>query len=419
MKPSNKKFVNWRNGLVLASCTIGFYAPAHGSEAQTLPISWVEMGPSGLVTVRVATTQPDCPSVTLDRQSKPMQVRALPQPDFPIRICETTIPAGTTDAKVEGRPLPLPKADPQRIVVIGDTGCRMKAPDSFQACNDPNAWPFATIASRAAAWQPDLVIHIGDYLYREAPCPDGNAGCAGSPWGDAWATWKDDFFTPALPLLQAAPWVMVRGNHEHCARAGRGWFLLFDPGPQPRSCPDVTEPYSLEAGPQQLLILDSAAAEEAAPTVELVAAYEKQFAVLRALASPRAWLLTHRPLGSGVNGNKTLQAALRNGLPSGIQVILSGHAHLFGLFSVPNTNLTQVIVGNGGAALHRELAHELTQASEDKASRGMTGAHAKTIASFGFATIERAARSWTWTVHDMNGATLTTCFLDSTVECSP
>lgn len=419
MKQSNKKLVNWRNWLALASCTVGFYTPVHGSEAQTFPISWVEMGPSGLVTVRAVTTQPDCPSVTLDGQSKLMQVRALPQPDFPIRICETTIPSRIKDAKVEGQPLPLPKADPQRVVVIGDTGCRIKAPGSFQACNDPNAWPFATIAASAAAWQPDLVIHIGDYLYRETPCPDGNAGCAGSPWGDTWATWKDDFFTPALPLLKTSPWVMVRGNHEHCARAGRGWFLLLDPRPAPEPCPDITEPYSVEAGSQQLLVLDSAAAEEAAPTAELVAAYEKQFAVLKTLASSRAWLLTHRPPGSGGDGNKTLQAALRNGLPVGIQVVLSGHAHLFGLVSNLNTGLTQVIVGNSGAALHRELVRELTRASKDNASRGITGANAKAIASFGFVTIERAADSWTWTARDVNGAPLITCRLDRTAGCSP
>jgi hypothetical protein len=348
-----------------------------------------------------------------------MEIRAIPQPDFPIRICGTTVPAGTKDATVEGQSLALPKVDPQRIVVIGDTGCHMKAPGSFQACNDPDAWPFATIAASAAAWQPDLVIHIGDYLYRETPCPAQNLGCAGSPWGDNWATWKDDFFTPALPLLQASPWVMVRGNHEHCARAGRGWFLLLDPGPHPRSCLDVTEPYSLEVGPQQLLVLDSAAAEEAAPTAELVAIYEKQFAVLRTLASPRAWLLTHRPLGSGVNGNKTLQAALRHGLPSGIQVILSGHAHLFGLFSFPSNYLTHMIVGNSGATLHSELAHEITQASQDNASRGVTEARAKAIASFGFVTIERAASSWIWTLRDANGSALATCRLDGTADCSP
>ena len=35
----------------------------------------------------------------------------------------------------------------------------------------------------AAAQKPDLVIHVGDYYYRETPCPAGEAKCAGSPFG--------------------------------------------------------------------------------------------------------------------------------------------------------------------------------------------------------------------------------------------
>src|SRR4029077_15152285 len=39
-----------------------------------------------------------------------------------------------------------------------------------------------------------------------------------------------DFFKPAEPLLLAAPWVMVRGNHENCfGKNGDGWFFLLQP----------------------------------------------------------------------------------------------------------------------------------------------------------------------------------------------
>ena len=51
--------------------------------------------------------------------------------------------------------LPLPKANPRRIVVIGDTGCRIKTSDNvFQACDDSAQWPFAAVASAAAAAAP-------------------------------------------------------------------------------------------------------------------------------------------------------------------------------------------------------------------------------------------------------------------------
>jgi hypothetical protein len=31
--------------------------------------------------------------------------------------------------------------------------------------------------------------------------------------------------------LRAAPWIVVRGNHEICRRAGPGYFRLLDPTP--------------------------------------------------------------------------------------------------------------------------------------------------------------------------------------------
>ncbi|MDW4746763.1 metallophosphoesterase, partial [Escherichia coli] len=81
-------------------------------------------------------------------------------------------------------------------------------------------------------------LHVGDYHYRENACPPDVAGCQGSPWGYGWDTWQADLFQPAAPLMAAAPWVLVRGNHEECARAGQGWFRFLDPRPYSaaRSC---------------------------------------------------------------------------------------------------------------------------------------------------------------------------------------
>jgi hypothetical protein len=33
--------------------------------------------------------------------------------------------------------LPLPKPNPRRIVILGDTGCRLRIGDPWQACSDP------------------------------------------------------------------------------------------------------------------------------------------------------------------------------------------------------------------------------------------------------------------------------------------
>ena len=86
-------------------------------------------------------------------------------------------------------------------------------------------------AAAIAALAPDLVVHVGDFHYREAGCRPFNKGCEGSPHGDVWPVWEEDFFKPARPLLKAAPFVMVRGNHEECERGGKGWSLALDPYP--------------------------------------------------------------------------------------------------------------------------------------------------------------------------------------------
>jgi hypothetical protein len=184
------------------------------SSSSGIQSMWVQMGSSGHVFARVITENPGCPNIRLDGFLQEMEVREEPsEKDFPVLVCEAIIPSGTTSASIEGRRLRLPKQNPKRIVIIGDTGCRI-AGDGVQACNDPEAWPFEKIAESAAAWGPELVIHVGDYFYRESPCPEGNAGCEGSPFGDNWETWDADFFTPASALLDSAPWVYTRGNHE-------------------------------------------------------------------------------------------------------------------------------------------------------------------------------------------------------------
>ena len=83
-----------------------------------------------------------------------------------------------------------------RVAVIGDTGCRVSQWDPLQDYDDPAAWPLRTIATDIAASRPHLVVHLGDYLYRESPCPPGEGTCASSPWGDNQATWQADVFAP-------------------------------------------------------------------------------------------------------------------------------------------------------------------------------------------------------------------------------
>ena len=171
----------------------------------------------------------NCPTLHTDKGDSAM-TRARRQDDKFPRCCAVAPHRGRVQPAPASTGIALPAAGSRPPAHPG--GGRHRLPHQgrhLQACNDPAAWPFPPVARAAAALKPDLVIHVGDYLYRENPCPAGNAGCAGSPWGDNWTTWNADFFDPAAPLLAAAPIVLVRGNHEDCARAGPGWLRLQGP----------------------------------------------------------------------------------------------------------------------------------------------------------------------------------------------
>ena len=388
-----------------------------------LPLAWTALGPGGQMIVRVVSTATACPALQMNNAHFLLRVRARPsRPDFPILVCEAVVPSDTVSVSLDGHRLPLLSRAPKKIVILGDTGCRMKN-TLVQACNDPNAWPFARIARSAAAWRPDLVLHVGDYFYRDSPCPTGNAACEGNPWGDTWAAAQADFFAPAEPLLQAAPWVFVRGNHEACQRTGNAWFRLLDPRPLPQECSDQTEPYSVPIGEGTLLVLDTTTAHDLRATPETVAHFVTQFA---ALAETRpAWLLSHKPFWAfGARGqgrdvlfrtNPTLQAAVRQQWPDGIELVLSGHLHTTEFLAFAQGKPHQFVVGNGGALLDPPLATELV--GLDIADR--TVLQAETLAGFGYVTLERDKEGWTLTPRDVAGLPRPCRFKSTGMSCAP
>ena len=71
---------------------------------------------------------------------------------------------------------------------------------------------------------------------------------------------------------------MVRGNHEMCRRGGKGWMRLLDPRADLPDCADRSPPYRLHFGGLDLLIFDSADADDFKPDPQKVAAYAAQLA---------------------------------------------------------------------------------------------------------------------------------------------
>ncbi|MGH8850453.1 MAG: metallophosphoesterase [Casimicrobiaceae bacterium] len=451
---------------LLASCA----GPAAIAPEGVDPIraAFVAVGVAGASIVRVITTDPSCPPVDVDGVRLMTAIRAVPETipqrptrsapadskpsAFPVLVCERILPAGATRASVGGHTLPLLRHDARRIVVIGDSGCRVQRGEAIQACSDDAAWPFARVAAAAAARHPDLVIHVGDYHYRESACRDDARRCAASPWGYGWDAWNADFFAPARDLLAAAPWVFVRGNHESCSRAGQGWWRFLDPRPllAGRDCNeavndlrgDYSEPYAVPlSADTQLVVFDSSRVGTSAlhrddPAYAIYAG-EMQRALELAQGSVHNFFVDHHPiLGFATDGsshpagvypgNAALQSVLAasNGVqlfPADIDALLAGHDHLFEVVSFASAHPPQFISGNGGTGLDAPLPRPMPPGATP--APGAVVASLTSAAAFGFLTLERepgAEAAWRVRAWDRDGRLLTRCELRGRrASCAP
>lgn len=395
---------------------------------------WLQIAPGGHVLARTVTSA-GCPTIKVDGKSSTMSARAAASSSAPPPgqrlVCETDV-TGASKVSIAGTALKMPPKKAKRIVVLGDTGCRIKVAGQVdstadmdhddsttaagkakvQDCNTD--WPFKTVADSAAASQPDLVIHVGDYIYRESPCPSGDKKeCGGSPSGDNWSTWNADFFTPAKKLLAAAPWVFVRGNHEICKRVGKGWnyYLANDAYTANDQCVDMAPAYTVSAGDFEAWIYDSSSSADADPTPAQVAEFTALFKQAAAAGLSHAWMVTHRPIWAVKAGGKgerdklqtlnaTLQQAWVNSPVSGVDLSVSGHTHLFELLSFQQSLPPQVVIGNGGT----ELAHKIKAQLPGQVIGNATVTKGDSWDDFGYALFEPIkGGGWTLHLHDSKG----------------
>lgn len=302
--------------------------------------------------------------------------RTNPEPKrFPIKVCEALVPRawGSTSLHfADGQSLNVPAmfdgSPIKDIAILGDTGCRGLYK---QRCAAPH-WPFAPLVAGLAravgsrTEPPDLVIHVGDYVYGGT---------------DFWANWHAEFFEPARPLLEAAPWVMVRGNHESCTNnAGQGWLLFFDPKPNSptRTCEGrpphlYQDPYALDLSPElRLVVLDTANAGPFASDAQTV--LDMQFMNMLpglmkteagAKSTPAIWVLSHVPIW----GIETLEpkqgewkkwpdheilrhAESKQRLAPPVTAVISGDFHGYQELRFPDLQRPkQYIIGSSGVKL--------------------------------------------------------------------
>jgi len=394
-----------------AALTLAIVAAPAPSFAETW--RWVQYVPGG-VEVRAATTDTACPSLNIDGSDAPMPVRAEPGDGYPVRVCAAPLPRAVTHASIAGVPLPIPKPAPNRILIVGDTGCRLKV--KMQACNDSSAWPFKLGATLSATLKPDLVLHVGDFHYRESACPPGNDGCAGSPHGDTWDVWREDFFEPAASLLQSAPWIMVRGNHETCERGGHGWARALDPYPfdpvtGKAGCLPAGKAYMVDIGGVTIEVMDTASAGEDQVDEAELPAYREMFALAASIPGP-VWQTFHRPVWANKNlpqkskqgDNKTLAAAAQGNIPPNVQAFISGHIHTFQVMSYVQDLPVQIVSGHGGDDLEKH-AYDAVKGLEINGVTVKDGIAKPHV--FGFSVLERVpgdqTGTWTLTGFDVYG----------------
>lgn len=395
--------------------------PASGSPA---PTAWLQYVGGAAVEIRALGDDGRCPEAIVDGRPQTLAVRApAAGTEFPQPMCSTRLPDGARRAQVRGQDLaelPAPGTAIQRIVVVGDAGCRVESGKKTQQCNNPDKWPAAQVASAMAAAEPDLIVHVGDYYYRESPCPaDEQAACGGDPSGPTQATMTADFFSPFAPALAAAPWIMVRGNHEMCGRGSALWFRYLDvAAPRQGECPEYTDPFAVDVGDQRVVVVDDSAADDTTAKGSQVATYAAQMAaagqLVRGGPNNSSWLALHRPVwaakptdGKTVTLNATMEQAVDRGDPglAGVEALLSGHIHALGSFGFADLP-PQLVSGGGGASLVGEDGEY-----SGLSIGGLTTTQGAIRRDFGFVLLTRKGDGWEVSFRSPSGAQLATCSL--------
>jgi hypothetical protein len=292
----------------------------------------------------------------------PSGTTVLSEPDrrFPVRVCVAPL---RRPLSIGGLGRVTPPGYVDRAVILGDAGCDSEDQD----CSNPSQWPFAQIAASIEKLDADLLVHVGDFLYR-GTCsePVQEPHCA-----DDWAEWDADFFTPARPLLRGATWVFSRGNHEDCQRGGVGFERLLGNGSS--ICELPRTPYLARLPNLDLLLLDTSYAppyEIAESSANKLDRYTRYIDRLGALSDREAWLVMHVPIWAFTNptvdageryGSTVLQQAVRDSrpgqLPPNVIFLLTGHIHVWEVISWSGSTARPPILlaGNGGGGLSAPL----------------------------------------------------------------
>ena len=389
---------------------VGLVLPTQAATFSIKPVAFTLVAPtsasaSGLITRVVLPAGSSCPSLITYAGGTavnvtPMSVRPVPKNTKSaftgVVVCEVAVPAG-----VDHKGLIVTATNTDLLVptgfaggidaigMIGDTGCRIGKKHT-QDCDSTSAWPLASFANAMSGANPDLVIHLGDYLYMEDACPATQTkACGGilpppknAPFrGDA-GDIMSNVLIPMTPLFDTAPLLMMRGNHEGCTGDGNAFFYFFDAhfGTSSTCSPSTTAkhsktPHTLQptwwadlplAGGANLRLInvDTTYGWDTAISPWAKKLHPGFVAAQAAVQSgSQNWLLVHRPV-FGITSKSIANNFGKHNTPwisrdvtdaskgelAGFNQIVSGHMHLAQSVQIPGQP-GQLVLGNGGTEL--------------------------------------------------------------------
>lgn len=366
---------------------------------------WSQFDAAGNLCLRLITREPLPPYVTIDGNPVVLKLRAPASSSFPVFVWETPVHLGAV-IEIEEIKISVPLSL-KKIAFIGDTGCR-----PIQECS-VEKWPFRQIANKLAEEKPDLIIHLGDYIYRHfAAQKKYGRSIIHLEEGDNWSGWQKEFFTPLQDLLSGIPWVFVRGNQECCRGAYEGWFRFLDGYPYTSTPLNYTPAYVVSLEKVNLIVHDSSCVQPECETDWP----NKQLENLALPQNKDAWLLTHRPPWGIINcqthnDNKpliimnehsNLQAFLEP-FPDSLTTIFSGHIHAFQAIKLVQHDIQLFVIGNGGVTLEKDPPPEILKNTrlEDKKID-----YAVSLIESGYGIAEYASCKWTLMAKNSQGQPL-------------
>jgi hypothetical protein len=321
---------------------------------------------------------------------------------------------------------------PKTIAIVGDTGCRLKeslTKKSYQDCSDPAVWPYAQVIKSIVKEKPDVIIHLGDYHYREQ-CSAGKPCQKMTPSiGYGFNPWELDFFAPSSASFKQAPWILARGNHEDCGRAFLGYRQLLATKDWNKDCVDYEDPDFIQLGEVLVVNLDSSTIPDMPdPKPESDILWKQRLddigkkidqkvasAAMTKDKITHIWMISHKPIYGLVALGKVFAPVNINlrkyfekaSWGKNVELLMAGHIHSSEIMKAKEFPL-QVVLGNSGTALDvmpdKISAENLSFINYEKAKIISHG--------FGYALLKRdSAGDYAIEFHNADGSKDFSCHL--------